>query len=55
MSRTQKLLDEAQDLARRQFESPSEATVMQLFARLCDEVDRDLETAWVENDLGTLH
>ncbi|WP_198952935.1 MULTISPECIES: hypothetical protein [unclassified Achromobacter] len=39
MSDTEKLLEQAQDMARRAFEEPGEETVMRLFTRLCDEAD----------------
>lgn len=39
MTETEKLLDAAQDLARRIFEEPSEGAVMDIFQRLCDEAD----------------
>lgn len=40
MSETEKLLAEAQDVALRSFEDPSQETVMELWRRLCDEEDR---------------
>ena len=40
MTETEKLLTEAQDLALRAFDKPSQETVMELFRRLCDEQDR---------------
>lgn len=39
MTETEKILTQAEDIARRTFENPSQRTVMQLFARLCDERD----------------
>ncbi|WP_374697307.1 hypothetical protein LQZ44_12090 [Alcaligenes nematophilus] len=39
MTETEKILTQAEDIARRMFENPSQRTVMQLFARLCDELD----------------
>ncbi|MGO3842521.1 MAG: hypothetical protein ACTJHY_07790 [Alcaligenes pakistanensis] len=39
MSETEKILTQAEDIARRTFEEPTQQTVMQLFARLCDERD----------------
>lgn len=39
MTETEKILTQAEDIARRNFESPSQETVMQLFARLCSEQD----------------
>ena len=44
MNETEMLLIQAQDIARRTFENPSEIVVMDLFRRLCDEHDR---SAWV--------
>lgn len=43
MTDTEKLLQNAQDIARRTFVDPSEAAVMDLFRELCAERDR---TAW---------
>ena len=40
MTETEKLLTEAQDLALRAFDSPTQETVMELMRRLCDEADR---------------
>lgn len=40
MSETEKLLSQAQDLALRAFESPTQETVMELMRRLCDEAER---------------
>lgn len=40
MSETEKLLAEAQDVALRSFEDPSQETVMALWQRLCEENDR---------------
>jgi hypothetical protein len=40
VTETEKLLTEAQDLALRAFESPTQETVMELMRRLCDEADR---------------
>lgn len=40
MTETEKLLTEAQDLALRAFESPTQETVMELMRRLCEEMDR---------------
>lgn len=39
MTETEKILTAAEDIARRTFEEPTQQTVMQLFARLCDEQD----------------
>lgn len=39
MTETEKILTQAEDIARRTFEEPTQQTVMQLFARLCDEQD----------------
>lgn len=39
MTETEKILTQAEDIARRTFEEPTQQTVMQLFARLCDERD----------------
>lgn len=39
MTETEKILTTAEDIARRTFEEPTQQTVMQLFARLCDEQD----------------
>ena len=39
MTETEKILTQAEDMARRTFEEPTQHTVMQLFARLCDEQD----------------
>ncbi|HBJ68364.1 hypothetical protein [Alcaligenes phenolicus] len=44
MTETEKILTQAEDIARRTFEEPTQQTVMQLFARLCDEQDtRELD------------
>ncbi|QXR38048.1 hypothetical protein EGK70_007220 [Alcaligenes aquatilis] len=44
MTETEKILTQAEDIARRIFEEPTQQTVMQLFARLCDEQDmRELD------------
>lgn len=40
MTDTEKLLQNAQDIARRTFVDPSEAAVMDLFRELCNERDR---------------
>ncbi|WP_202109418.1 hypothetical protein [Bordetella sp. 15P40C-2] len=40
MSETEKLLSEAQDMALRSFDQPSQETVMSLWQRLCEEADR---------------
>ncbi|WP_419204349.1 hypothetical protein [Bordetella trematum] len=40
MTDTEKLLESAQDMARRRFADPSERTVMELFQALADERDR---------------
>lgn len=40
MTDTEKLLEAAQELARRKFDDPSQETVMSLFLRLCEEYDR---------------
>ncbi|WP_175201632.1 hypothetical protein [Achromobacter insolitus] len=40
MTETEKLLNNAQDIARRAFVDPSEAAVMDLFRELCNERDR---------------
>lgn len=40
MSETEKLLSDAQNMALRSFEDPSQETVMALWQRLCDEADR---------------
>ena len=47
MTETEKLLINAQDLARRIFEDPSEKAVMDLFQELCAERDR---MAWATDD-----
>nr|WP_321328475.1 hypothetical protein [Alcaligenes faecalis] len=39
MTETEKILTQAEDIARRTFEEPTQQTVMQLFARLCEEQD----------------
>jgi len=54
MSETEKLLINAQDLARRVFETPSEKAVMDLFQELCAERDR---MAWASEgrELATVH
>lgn len=54
MTETEKLLINAQDLARRIFEDPSEKAVMDLFQELCAERDR---TAWATEgrDSATVH
>ena len=54
MTDTEKLLINARDIARRTFANPSEATVIELFQRLCAEQDaRD----WAndERDRATVH
>lgn len=43
MTETEKLLNTAQDIARRTFADPSEKAVMDIFQELCAERDR---TAW---------
>lgn len=55
MTETQKLLEQAQDIARRGFENPSEATVMELFNRLCDEIDRARDEACGDEVRGLVH
>lgn len=40
MTETEKLLNNAQDIARRAFVDPSEAAVMDVFRELCNERDR---------------
>ncbi|WP_185975353.1 hypothetical protein [Achromobacter sp. LC458] len=54
MSETEKLLINAQDLARRVFEAPSEKSVMDLFQELCAERDR---MAWASEgrESATVH
>lgn len=47
MTETEKLLNHAQDIARRSFVDPSEAAVMDLFRELCNERDR---MAWATDD-----
>lgn len=51
MTQTEKLLNTAEDIARRYFENPSQETVMQLFSRLCDEADM----ASIHNDPEDVH
>jgi len=54
MTETEKLLQHAQDIARRAFVDPSEAAVMDLFRELCVERDR---MAWATDgrDSATVH
>ena len=54
MTETEKLLNNAQDIARRTFVDPSEAAVMDLFRELCNERDR---MAWATDgrDSATVH
>ncbi|WP_165611706.1 hypothetical protein [Achromobacter insolitus] len=54
MTETEKLLINAQDLARRVFAEPSERAVMDLFHELCAERDR---TTWATDgrDMATVH
>lgn len=54
MSETEKLLINAQDLARRMFEAPSEKAVMDLFQELCAERNR---LAWATDgrESATVH
>lgn len=54
MTDTEKLLQEACDIASRTFDVPTQATVMALFQRLCDERDR---IAWLADaaDDATVH
>ncbi|WP_086935775.1 hypothetical protein [Bordetella avium] len=54
MTETEKLLADAQDLARRHFEDPADAVVMDLFRELCAERER---TAYDEPEHvgATLH
>lgn len=40
MTETEMLLAQAQDMALRAFEQPSQETVMELWRRLCEEEDR---------------
>lgn len=40
MSQTESILEQAQDIARRKFEEPSERTVMEIFSALSMEIDR---------------
>lgn len=47
LTETEKLLNHAQDIARRTFVDPSEAAVMDLFRELCNERDR---MAWATDD-----
>jgi len=47
VTETEKLLNNAQDIARRAFVDPSEAAVMDLFRELCAERDR---MAWATDD-----
>lgn len=47
LTETEKLLNHAQDIARRTFVDPSEAAVMDVFRELCAERDR---TAWAKDD-----
>jgi hypothetical protein len=51
---TEKLLLNAQDIARRTFVDPSESAVMDLFRELCAERDR---SAWATDDCvgATVH
>ncbi|WP_394065400.1 hypothetical protein [Alcaligenes sp. WGS1538] len=53
MTQTEKILTQAEDIARRTFENPSQRTVMQLFARLCDE--QDMRAVEVEEHASPLH
>lgn len=52
MTETEKLLNHAQDIARRTFVDPSEAAVMDLFRELCNERDR---MAWATDDRAAVH
>ncbi len=54
MTETEKLLINAQDLARRMFEEPSERVVMDLFQELCAERDR-LTWATDGRERATVH
>lgn len=47
MTETEKLLESAQDMARRRFDDPSEAVVMAIFEELRAERDR---MAWATDD-----
>lgn len=40
MTETEKMLETAEEIARRRFDEPSERTVMELFQALADERDR---------------
>lgn len=55
MSQTETLLAQAEDIARRRFEDPSEGTVMQLFARLCREYDMRPQEAFEDDERPTVH
>lgn len=54
MTETEKLLNNAQDIARRAFVDPSEAAVMDVFRELCNERDR---MAWATEgrESATVH
>ncbi|MBO9331846.1 hypothetical protein GHR37_22115 [Achromobacter xylosoxidans] len=54
LTETEKLLNNAQDIARRTFVDPSEAAVMEVFRELCAERDR---MAWATDgrDSATVH
>jgi len=55
MTQTETLLAQAEDLARRTFEDPSEGTVMQLFARLCREHDLKPREVFEADEQPTVH
>lgn len=55
MTQTEKILTQAEDIARRTFENPTQETVMQLFSRLCDEADMTPIYSDQELESGTLH
>lgn len=54
MSETEKLLQEARQIARRAFESPSEDTIMEIFRERCAERSMGAPEA-DERDSATLH
>lgn len=55
MTQTEKILTQAEDIARRTFENPTQETVMQLFSRLCDEADMAPIYSDQELENGTVH
>lgn len=55
MTQTEKILTQAEDIARRTFENPTQETVMQLFSRLCDEADMTPIYSDQELESGTVH